>query len=224
MTQTRSNQADARPQPWSPPTPLPERFETERLVLRWYVPSDAPALFDAVSRSRGSMLPWLPWAEHDHRSVEESLYNIEWFRRGRERWDDAFMNLAGYVLGAFDSRTGALIGGTGLNRFNRSTHNAETGYWVTQQSHRRGYCSEMTAGLLTWAFTPQTRGGWGLRRVHIFAASANAASCGVPRKLGLRQELHTLKDRWVEGHGWTDTLGWGVLAEEWDLERNRVRP
>ncbi len=169
------------------------------------------------------MLPWLPWAASDHLSVEQSIYNIEWFRRGRERWDDAFMNLAGYVLGAFETATGRLVGGNGLNRFSLSTHNAETGYWVDSGFQRRGFAAEMTAGLLSWAFTPQAQGGWGLRRVHIFAASANAASCGVPRKLGLRQELHTRKDRWVEGHGWCDTLGWAVLSDEWDIPGQKLR-
>lgn len=213
----------AKPPVWTPPSPLPARFDTARLVLRWYEPSDAAALFDVVTRSRSTMLPWLPWAASDHRSIEESIYNIEWFRRGRSNWDDAYMNIAGYVVGAFEKSTGKLIGGTGLNRFTRSTHNAETGYWVDAALLRRGYCTEMTAGILSWAFTPQNAGGFGLRRVHIFAAANNIASCGVPRKLGLRQEIHTLKDRWVDGIGLCDTLGWGVLADEWDCGAQCLR-
>lgn len=220
-----------KPPAWSPPSPLPARFETPRLVLRWFETSDAKALFEAVNRSRDTMVPWLPWAGSDHMTIEQSIYNIEWFRRGRVAGEDAFMNLAGYVLGAFDKSTGTLVGGTGLNRFSRGTHNAETGYWVDADHRRNGYCAEMTAAVLSWAFMPQhvagseggSGGGFGLRRVHIFAASNNTASCGVPRKLGLREEMHTRQDRWVDGIGWCDTIGWGVLAEEWDVAGMRLK-
>jgi RimJ/RimL family protein N-acetyltransferase len=44
----------------------------------------------------------------------------------------------------------------------------------------------------------------------------------VPEKLGLRRELAARADRWVPGFGWDDSLGWGVLAEEWNCSRDSL--
>jgi hypothetical protein len=44
----------------------------------------------------------------------------------------------------------------------------------------------------------------------------------VPEKLGLRREVSTRGDRWVDGLGFVGTLSWGVLADEWDFEANRA--
>lgn len=216
--------APARPSPWRPPEPLPAEFRTARLILRPWQPTDAPALFAAIDSSRESLLPWLPWAADTHLAPRQTL---EWIEHTARASADALRPehsaMTGFVLGIIDAATGEPVGGTGFNRMNADTHNAETGYWVRGDRRRRGICAEATAGVLSWGFLPQSRGGWGFRRIHIFAAVENAASCGVPRKLGLRQEMHARQDRWVNGRGYLDTLGWGVLAEEWDCEAMRLR-
>ena len=84
-------------------------------------------------------------------------------------------------------------------------------------------CTEAVAHLISWAFEHPSAGGWGLRRIEIYCAAANAASQRVPRKLGMRQEVTRRKARFVPGVGWDDTLGWGVLREEWDSAAHRVR-
>lgn len=206
-----------RPPAWMPPNPLPSRFETERLVIRAYEDEDAPALLEAVAVSRDSLWPWMPWALSDHRTLAETIFNIQRFgRTSREPFGREHHEGYGLVFGIFDKREGTLLGGTGFNRLTPATHNAETGYWVRADRRRRGVCTEATAGVITWGLRPQDRGGWGFRRIHIFAATINAASCGVPRKLGLREEARHVKDRWVDGVGWSDTCVWGVLAEEWN--------
>jgi ribosomal-protein-serine acetyltransferase len=211
------------PPPWVPPTNVRE-FRTDRLVIRPYRLEDAAALFAAVVLSRASLLPWLPWARVTHTSVEESRASIE-------RFDQAMADplapennsVFGFVMGVFCSRTGEFVAGTGLNRMDAATHNAETGYWVRADRRREGWCSDALRATLSWAFLPQTEGGFGLRRVHIFASAANVASCGVPRRLGLRQHMHARLDRFVDGIGWTDTVGWDVLATEWDGRTHELR-
>ena len=116
-----------------------------------------------------------------------------------------------------------LVGGTGLHRVQPAHHEAEIGYWIRAPLRQRGLCTEAVAGLLTWAFTPQARGGWGFRRVHIRCAGANAASARVPGKLNLPFEARHAQERWVTGVGWQDTLVWGVLAEQWDLATSSLR-
>lgn len=206
------------PAPWKPPSPLPTRFETRRLLLRYWEPSDAEALLAGLQNSRDTYSPWLQWAQTDNRTIAECIFNIERFRRARETAADTF------ALGIFDRHTGQPVGGTSLHRMDHATHHAEVGYFIFADRRRQGLCSEAVAGLISWAFSHQNAGGWGLRRIEIFCAAANIASQRVPQKLGLRQEVNKLKERWVAGIGWDGTLGWGVLSDEWDVAAQRIRP
>lgn len=213
------------PTTWCPPNPLPSRLETARLVIRFYEESDAPALFAAVDQSRSSLLPWLPWAEKENTTVDAALASIRRFGEARHNHAAPENNAVfGFVMGIFDKDTGALVGGTGFNRIDFGTSDAETGYWVVAARRGQGIATESTAALLSAGFTPQQRGGWGFRRIRIFASAANTASCSVPRKLGLREECRFVQHRWVSGFGWTDTLGWAAVDGEWDTVNHRPRP
>jgi RimJ/RimL family protein N-acetyltransferase len=207
-----------KPALWKPPRPLPERLETDRLVIRYWRAEDAPAMLEALEVDRASFLPWLPWTLVDNRTVPECIFQIERNRRAREEpaVDDV-------VLGLFDRATGAPVGGSGFHRMNHTTATAEIGYWVRADRRGEGLCTEAVRGLISWGFAPQGRGGWGFRRIVIFCAALNAASQRVPEKLGLRRELHGRLDRWVDGVGFCDTLGWGVLGEEWDERTGSVK-
>lgn len=206
------------PAPWTPPSPLPTSWLTPRLVLRWWEQNDAPSLFEAVSTDRTLMLPWLPWVNGEHRALHETIYSIESMKRQREA-----PGTKDYTIAIIDRATGAVAGGTGLHRIRADAHEAEIGYWIRAPLRRRALCTEAVAGLLSWAFQSQRDGGWGFRRVHIRCAGNNAASAGVPRKLGLPMEGRLVQERYVTGSGWEDTLIWGVLAEQWDIEKSRMR-
>jgi ribosomal-protein-serine acetyltransferase len=214
----------AKPEPWYAPVPPPAYLETPRLIIRFYQDTDAPALFRAVDESRASLLPWLPWAASQHLSVESSLECVRRFGQAREEYTAPENNAVfGFIMGVFEKVSGELVGGTGFNRIDFETADAETGYWVVARQRGKGIATEATSAALSWGFTPQAEGGWEFRRIRIVAAAANGASCAVPHKLGLREECRFVKHRWVPGMGWQDTVSWGVLAEEWDCERSVVR-
>lgn len=206
-----------QPPPWCPPTPLPGPVRTPRLVLRFWQPPDAQGMLEAINVDRGSLLQWLPWVETDNRTVSECIYSIERFRRDRESPD-----ATDYTIGIFD-HAGGVVGGTGLHRVARETHEGEIGYWVRADRRRQGFCAEAVAHLLSSALSGRASGGWGLRRVKIVCAAGNVASQLVPRKLGLREEARLVGNRWTRGTGWDDTLMWSVLAHEWDVRSHRLR-
>lgn len=202
---------------WTPPDPFVVRFETERLLIRAYELADAEALFEAVSSSREHLLPWMPWARVGHGDVAASAHYITTqIMALRDR--EAF-NAVG--IGVFERDTGRLLGGTGVHGVHRDTACAETGYWIRADAVGRGYCTEATAGVLSWALGEQAGGGLGLRRVVIYCSAQNVASRRIPEKLGLRQEVHQREDYFVPGYGCTDRIGWGVLAGEWDCGEHR---
>jgi RimJ/RimL family protein N-acetyltransferase len=188
------------------------------LVLRFWEASDAPGMLQAMVVSRPTLLPWMSWALKDNRTLEECIFNIEKFRREREKPEcDSF------AMGMFDRTTGEPVGGTGFHRLKPEHQQAEIGYWVRADRRRQGLCTEAVRHLISWGFAQQAEGGWGLRRIEIFCAAQNAGSRGVPTKIGLRHEYEAVEARWVEGVGWEDTLGWGVLEREWDREGHGVR-
>lgn len=214
----------AAPAPWTPPARVPDRFLSDRFLIRRYDAADAPALFHAIDAFRESYLPWLPWARTEHRTPADSAAAIERFYASAAAPLLPEHNaILGYVYGVFDRASGELVGGTGFNRITPQSHNAETGYWVRADRRRQGIATEVLAATITAGFTPRDLGGFGFRRIHIFAAAANTASCGVPDKLGLRRIMHARQDRWIGGLGWSDAIGWDVLGHEWDPIRSRPR-
>ncbi|MBC7770946.1 MAG: GNAT family N-acetyltransferase [Pyrinomonadaceae bacterium] len=216
-----TNQAPTLIEPppnWKAPSSLPSRFETPRLVLRAFEAGDAESLFHAVSDCRESMLPWMVWVKTEHRHLHETVYIIEKLRRACA--DPAASD---FVIGIFDRATGEVLGGTGLHRLHVASHEGEIGYWVRGDRRGEGICTEATRGMISWGFMPQAQGGWGLRRIHIKCSERNLSSQAVPRKIGLREELRAKQERFVPGMGWVDTLGWGVLADEWDVGAMKMK-
>lgn len=213
------------PVAWTPPAAALRSWSGLGLVIRPYSHADAPALFEAVSTSRESLLPWLPWAKFEHQSLAQTTYAIESFiRASADPLRPEHNAVLAYVFGIFDADDGELLGGTGFNRIVPNTRDAETGYWVRASRRREGVATRATAVNLSWGFTPQHEGGLGFRRIRIFAAADNVASCRVPLRLGLRQCMHARQDRVVDGVGLCDTLGWEVLADEWDCHAHRLKP
>lgn len=207
-----------KPTPWTAPTPLPGPIVTERLIVRWWAPEDAASLHAAVAMNRAALAAWLPWPAHEHQNVHQTNYDIERMRRDREN-----ASTLEFTLGIVDRKTGEAVGGTGLHRVHAPSHEAEIGYWIRPDLHRRGMCAEAVRHLISAAMMPQSRGGWGLRRIHIRCAGRNVASAGVPRSIGLREEARLVQDRWLDGQGWDDTLVFGVLEQEWDTQRHSIR-
>ena len=202
--------------PWRRPDPLPGFLETERLVLRWWQADDAPALYDAVASDRAALLPWLPWAGSKHQDVAASLGTIEWFDGARERGED-------YTIGAFDKATGEAVGGTGFHRMQPDAHEAECGYWVRGSRQREGFATEMTRAMLSAGFRDQADGGWGFRRIHLRCMGSNQPSQGVLEKIGIPFEGREREAKWVDTVGYEDFLVYGVLAREWNIDRQRMR-
>lgn len=87
---------------------------------------------------------------------------------------------------------------------------AELG-WVLDPSYAgRGLATEAAGALLRICFVDL-----GLRRVTASCFAANTASWRLMEKLGMRRELHTVRESLHRSGEWLDGYGYALLADEW---------
>jgi RimJ/RimL family protein N-acetyltransferase len=139
------------------------------LVLRRWLPDDAPELARAVAESVEHLRPWMAWIAEEPLAVKRRREMIEeWGRDWAEGGD--------VILGAFLG--GRIAGGCGLHR-RVGPYGLEIGYWTHSAFLRRGVATRVAAVLTEAALALP-----GITVVEIHHDKANQASAGVPRKLG----------------------------------------
>lgn len=91
---------------------------------------------------------------------------------------------------------------------------AELG-WVLDPSHSgHGYASEAVGELVRYAFEDLA-----LRRVVATAFLANDASVRLMERVGMRRELHAVRDSLHRSGRWLDSVGYALLDDEWRAGR-----
>lgn len=146
-------------------------LETERLVLRPFASTDAPA----VQRLAGV------------REVAETTLTIPhpypdgaaevWIEGHARRWD------AGEALVlALTEEAEGLVGAMGLD-ITLAHRRAKMGYWVGVPFWNRGYATESARAMIGYAFDEL-----GLNRIEAQYLTRNPASAKVMEKLGMRPE------------------------------------
>ncbi len=147
-----------------------ELIEHGPVTLRRYREADVDAVFQAVTESLDHLRPWMPWAAaYSRQSAAEFL------ARAAQDWENG--TEYGYAI----TTGGALAGGCSLMA-RIGPGGLEIGYWVHRAYTRRGLATEAAATLVQQAFRLP-----GIERVEIVHDELNAASGGVPRKLGFTE-------------------------------------
>lgn len=153
---------------------LPDRIETERLVIRAWKPEDAPLLHAAVTASTEHLRPWMEWIAFEPTTVEDRRKLIEqWVVDAAEGRDVVY----GVFLAGADGE-GPAIGGCGFHD-RVGPGGIEIGYWIHVDHCGQGYATELSRGLTDAAFAID-----GIERVEIHTDKANAISARVPERLG----------------------------------------
>ena len=95
---------------------VPERIETERLILRCPRPGDGPTVNEAERETLQELKPWMPWAQTAKSLDESESYCRRMQARYLLREDLVMFIFERDVLG----REGRFLGGTGLHRIDWS--------------------------------------------------------------------------------------------------------
>lgn len=185
---------------WSRLPPFPKDWKDRMgLLLRRWVPDDAPLLARAVSESIDHLRPWMGWVKQEPLSLTRRKEMLE-------AWEQEWLRGGDVAMGVFLS--GQVAGSCGLHH-RVGGGGLEIGYWTHPSFLRIAVASGATRSLTAAAFTSPE-----ITHVEIHHDKANEASAGVPRKLGYRlvEEVRDAPEAPAE-------LGiecrWRLTREEW---------
>lgn len=150
----------------------PDRTETDRFVVRSWMPGDGRALNEAIVASYEHLRPTMPWAvpSEDVDVTEERV------RESRARY---LLN-EDFVLGILD-HDGRVLGGCGyhLRHGGLHTRQCEIGMWIRGSEAGGGLGTAVLAELVRWGFQdwPWRRLLWGCNELNV-ASQRVAEKCG----------------------------------------------
>ena len=164
--------------------PIPASIETPRLVLRSFLPEDAPALHAALVESINELranLWFLPWV-----AQEPTLSSAEVRCRKAE---GTFLLRTDLPYLAFERGTNYLVASAGLHRTDWTVPKTEVGYWVRSSETGKGYAKECVMALSTWALDVLRA-----KRIELVTDEQNHSSRAVAEHCGFRLEgvLHNV--------------------------------
>lgn len=169
---------------------VPERIETERLVLRCLRAGDGPAVNEAVCESLEELRPYMPWAQTPP-SLDESEALC---RRSQAR----FRLREDLVFAMFERSGGSegrYVGGSGLHRIAWDVRQFEIGYWRRSACRGQGFVTEAVHALARLAFDTLAA-----RRVEVRMDDHNERSWRVAERAGFTLE-GTLRNNSLTPHG-----------------------
>ena len=178
---------------------LPERIETERLVLRNRTLADAEAIFDFAGRPEVSSAGFPPV-----KTLEDEIYYLEHILPERNQKE----NLpAGY--GIVVKGTDKVIGSVDFNHRHEDDV-LEIGYTLHPDYWGRGYVPEAARTLINLAFKELE-----LHKIELTCFGYNVQSQRVVEKLGFTLEAR-IRDRKDAQGNRCDSFIYGLLKSEWD--------
>ena len=184
---------------------LPERIETERLVLRVRSVPDVVDIFDYASRPEVSYPAGFPPVK----TLEDEIYYLEHILPERNEKD----NLpAGY--GIVVKGTDTIIGSVDFPRRHEDDV-LEIGYILHPDYWGRGYVPEAARALIDLAFKEL-----GLHKIEMTCFGYNVQSQRVAEKLGFTLEAR-IRDRKDAQGNRCDCLIYGLLRNEWEAQGQR---
>lgn len=182
---------------------LPDRWVTDRLILRPYLESDSAALFESIDESRLSLGEWMPW-EPATKTTDDTLAFI--------RYAIAHWYLRNEInIGMFEKESGRHLGGIGYPRLNWERGHFEIGYWLRSSAVGQGFVTEGTQCLIDSCFRDLEA-----TRVIIQCAAPNRRSASVAERCGLTLEGCLRLATQHYGHGPCDLLSYSILRSEWE--------
>ncbi len=177
-------------------------IQTERLVLRRFVPEDAETMFANWAHD-ARVTRFLSWLPHESVEVTRGLLSD---------WCALYENPAYYHWGI--EFEGQVIGGISVVRQSDRNEVAELGYCIGYDYWGHGITAEAAGGVIDYLFRKV-----GMHRVEIRHVTDNPASGRVAEKCGLSSEGVLRSSSRVGTGEFKDIRVWGILRDEWEARQ-----
>ena len=176
----------------------PETLETERLVLRRFVPEDAEMVFRNWA-SDETVTKYLTWPTHQ--SVENSAGYLRFCV-------DSYKNIDTYQWGIVLKETGELFGSVSVVKLDEDVEAAELGYAIGRRFWGNGYTAEAAKAVIAFLFEKV-----GVNRIAARHDINNPNSGKVMQKAGMKYE-GTLRQCDRNNQGIVDCAVYSILRSE----------
>lgn len=173
-------------------------FETDRLILRKLLLSDARDYFEFASSP--IVTEQTTWERHV--TIDDSIKYLEKIMQRYEKAEE-------FHWGIVFKSTGKLIGRTGLIRIDPIHSKAELGYVVSNQYWNQGIATEATKPILSYGFHEL-----GINRIEARCNYNNVGSYRVMEKLGMELEGILRKQLKIKGE-FLDQRMYSILKDDY---------
>ena len=161
-------------------------LQLPQYIVRRFQPTDAPSFYAAVRESIDELSYWMPWCSKDYSMSDAQA----WMQTTSDMWAAG----AEYPLGIFDTTTGAVVGGSGVNHINRAYRIGNIGYWVSSKRTGQGIARFAARQSALLGF-----GELGLTRLEIVVLTHNKASQRVAEAVGATLECEARNRLYFQG-------------------------
>ena len=174
---------------------------TNRLILRPFTPDDVGVMWSWVSNPANTR--YMGWNTHTDEAQTRGFIDALIKRAENEPRRD-------YDFAVVLKETGAVIGSGGIY-VDGAGEQAELGWILHLDHHKKGYGTEFAAELIRFGFEELK-----LHRIFAPCAAVNYGSYRVMERNGMRREATHVKAFWARvDKEWIDLAEYAILAEEW---------
>ncbi|MFN8574437.1 MAG: GNAT family protein [Gemmatimonadaceae bacterium] len=174
------------------------RLETERLVLRELVMSDAPALLRIFSDEETMRY----WSSRPYTSIEQARALIRRVAMSRELESGIHW---GITLRGDDT----VIGKCAFSEWRKMHRRGEISYIIAREHWGQGLVSEAIRAMLDYGFDAMN-----LHSIEAGVTPGNEASTRMLERLGFKLEGH-LRENFLADDRFIDSLIYSLLRREW---------
>lgn len=188
-------------QPEASAHPSPVSFSIlPDILLREVTIEDAAAIYEAIDTHRDYLKIWLPFIDKMRSVADEEAFLKSVLSVPAERRESIF--------GIWNERN-EICGLIGFHFSDFDNHRTEIGYWLLPEYQHRGIVTESVRKLCQWAVSEKE-----IKRIQIRCATGNAASNGIPIRLGFHHEGTERSGELLASGEYADIHVYSILKEE----------
>ncbi len=185
---------------------LPDRFETERLILRRYQAGDGPLYYAAGQKNRAHLQRYeagnVILSPKNEAEAEAVVLDLS------DEWDQR----RAFFLGTFAKAGGEFVGQVYVGVVNWETPEFEVGYIVDQDHEGQGYVTEAVRAVVKLIFECLDA-----HRVRLQCDDTNLRSKRVAERCGFLREGHLRENHRYPDGSFSGTYLYGLLREDYEL-------